>query len=54
LRLGINTWQHDYHDPERVLANLRSSIVMDEDAVRALVASLTDWLEQPKVREDVS
>lgn len=48
LRLGVSSWEHNWHKPADVIGEEHADIVMDEDAVRALVASLTEWLEQPK------
>lgn len=49
LRLGVFTARHDFRDPRVVLERLSANVVMDESAVRDLVAQLTDWLDTPKV-----
>lgn len=49
LRLSVDSWQHNYHKPTEVIGKETATVVMDEDAVRALVAQLTEWLDTPKV-----
>lgn len=51
LRLELDSWRHNSASPTNLahLEEERAGVVMDEDAVRALVADLTDWLNTPKV-----
>ena len=49
LRLTIWTQQHNWHAPSTVAGPKDASVVMDEDAVRALVADLTAWLDHERV-----
>lgn len=48
LRLGVDTRTHDFHDPTGPTSPVYVSVVMDEEAVRALRDDLTDWLHRPK------
>lgn len=48
-RLIVESWKHDFMNTPAVKGRERASVVMDEAAVRSLVADLTAWLEQPKV-----
>lgn len=50
LRLSMSTADHNWHEPHTVTGTTHASVVMDEDAVRALVADLEAWLTEPKVR----
>lgn len=49
LRLGLRSHTHDFKSPANVLGPAEATVVLDEDAVRALVTDLTQWLERPKV-----
>ena len=49
LRLCLNSSDHDYHNPRSILGPENASVVMDEAAVREMVAQLTEWLNRPKV-----
>lgn len=51
LRLTVRTTEHDFWSPRRVVGDQVASVVIDEDAARALVADLRDWLDTPKARE---
>jgi hypothetical protein len=48
LRLSVDSWAHNFHEPEAVTGRSDATVVMDEAAVRCLVADLTEWLERPK------
>lgn len=45
IRMHVTSWEHNC---EQVSGQQRAGIVMDETAVRALVQSLTEWLNKPK------
>ena len=50
LRLGLYSWAHDYDNPKnppQEKADL--SVVLNEEAVAALVKELQEWLDKPKV-----
>lgn len=49
LRLGLHSHMHNYRSPTDVVGPADATVVLDEDAVRALVGQLTEWLERPKV-----
>lgn len=49
LRLAVMTWKHDRKTCVATDESIDASVVLDEDAVRSLVADLTDWLGTPKV-----
>lgn len=49
LRLGLRSHEHNFQTPNEVVGIAEAVVVMDEDAVRALVVELTQWLERPKV-----
>lgn len=49
LRLCVLSSEHNYREPAEVLGTESASVVMDEGAVRELVAQLSAWLERPKV-----
>lgn len=46
----VHSHEHDYYNPTKVVGEESATVVLDEAAVRELVAQLTDWLAQPKVR----
>lgn len=52
LRLGIHGWRHDYSDPTNPAkgAEEYATVVLDEDAAKALHAQLSEWLAAPKAR----
>lgn len=50
LRLGLESWEHDYSKPESVKGRQDATVVMDEKAVRALVEQLQRWLDHPKAK----
>jgi hypothetical protein len=51
LRLGVHGRAQDYRGRELILGgHVDLSVVLDENAVRALVADLQDWLDTPKAR----
>lgn len=52
LRLGLRSSVHNFEAPAEVLGSAQADVVLDEDAVRALVGELTAWLERPKVAPD--
>lgn len=49
LRLGVRSHAHNYSSPAEVVGRADATVVLDEDAVRALVDQLTQWLARPKV-----
>jgi hypothetical protein len=49
FRLGVITPRHDWHNPTKIIGVDEATVVMDEAAVRALVAEPQDWLALPKV-----
>jgi hypothetical protein len=52
VRLGLRSHIHDYSAPADATGAVQATVVMDENAVRALVSELTQWLERPKVFPD--
>lgn len=49
LRLTVYTRHHDFNSGEATNEMRCEAVVMDEEAVRALVADMTAWLDLPKV-----
>jgi hypothetical protein len=49
FRLGLYSHTHNYSSPADVVGPADATVVLDEDAVRALIGELTVWLNRPKV-----
>jgi hypothetical protein len=54
FRLGVYSHTHNYMSPADVVGPVDATVVLDEDAVRALIGELTVWLGRPKVSPGLS
>lgn len=48
LRMCVYSHAHDFNAPRKILGPEDASVVMDEEAVQALVDELQQWLARPK------